>query len=162
AACYCIPKQPDKSRLDPSSPLPVPPEELWAGYGPTLEAYLQSGNEHVRSMREILERSGMPVASAQRVLDFGCAAGRMLRWLHDEASVCEIWGTDIRSSHMIWCKQCLSPPFHFATTTINPHLPFEDRYFGLIYAGSVFTHIDDLADAWLLELRRVLRPGGRC
>ena len=24
----------------------------------------------------------------------------------------------------------------------------------------MFTHIDDLADAWLAELRRVLRPGG--
>jgi hypothetical protein len=31
----------------------------------------------------------------------------------------------------------------------------------LIYAGSVFTHIDDLADAWFLELRRLLKPGGR-
>ena len=42
-----------------------------------------------------------------------------------------------------------------------PHLPFEDRYFDLIYCGSVFTHIDDLTDAWLLELRRVLSPQGR-
>ena len=31
----------------------------------------------------------------------------------------------------------------------------------MIYAGSVFTHIADLAVAWLLELRRVLAPGGR-
>ena len=42
-----------------------------------------------------------------------------------------------------------------------PHLPFEDRYFDLIYCGSVFTHIDDLADAWLLEIKRIMRPGGR-
>ena len=25
----------------------------------------------------------------------------------------------------------------------------------------VFTHIDDLVDSWLLELRRTLKPGGR-
>jgi ubiquinone/menaquinone biosynthesis C-methylase UbiE len=31
----------------------------------------------------------------------------------------------------------------------------------MIYAGSVFTHIDDLADAWLLELRRIVKPNGR-
>ena len=42
-----------------------------------------------------------------------------------------------------------------------PHLPFEDRHFGFVYAGSVFTHIDDLADAWFAELRRILRPGGK-
>jgi SAM-dependent methyltransferase len=42
-----------------------------------------------------------------------------------------------------------------------PHLHFVDRYFNLIYCGSVFTHIDDLAEAWLLELRRILSPHGR-
>jgi ubiquinone/menaquinone biosynthesis C-methylase UbiE len=48
----------------------------------------------------------------------------------------------------------------FANTTTLPHVPYEDNYFDLIYAGSVFTHIADLADAWLLELKRILRPGG--
>ena len=61
---------------------------------------------------------------------------------------------------MIWCQQHLSPPFKFATTTSFPHLPFEDGYFDLIQSFSVFTHICDLAEAWLLELRRILRPGG--
>jgi SAM-dependent methyltransferase len=30
-----------------------------------------------------------------------------------------------------------------------------------VYCGSLFTHIDDLAEAWFAELHRVLRPGGR-
>jgi SAM-dependent methyltransferase len=42
-----------------------------------------------------------------------------------------------------------------------PHLPFEDRSFDLVYCGSLFTHIDDLAEAWFLELHRILRSGGR-
>jgi ubiquinone/menaquinone biosynthesis C-methylase UbiE len=71
-----------------------------------------------------------------------------------------MWGADIQSEHIIWCQQHLSPPFKFVTVTTAPHLPFEDRYFDLIYCGSVFTHIDDLADAWLLELKRILQPGG--
>jgi SAM-dependent methyltransferase len=61
----------------------------------------------------------------------------------------------------VLCQQYLSPPFKFATNTSEPHLPFEDRSFDFIYACSVFTHIADLADLWLLELRRILRPGGR-
>src|SRR5205809_932972 len=59
--------------------------------------------------------------------------------------------------------RCLPPTYGRATdrrSTTLPHLPFEDNYFDLIYSGSVFTHISDLADAWLLELRRVLRPDG--
>jgi ubiquinone/menaquinone biosynthesis C-methylase UbiE len=57
-------------------------------------------------------------------------------------------------------QQHLSPPFCFAATTTFPHLPFEDDSLDLVYCGSVFTHISELADAWLLELRRIVRPGG--
>ena len=85
----------------------------------------------------------------------------MVRWLHDFARAGEVWGVDLVGDLVVWCQQHLSPPFKFVTTTSYPHLPFEDRYFDLIYAGSVFTHIADLAEAWLLELKRILRPGGR-
>ena len=85
----------------------------------------------------------------------------MIRHLEDFAESSEIWGLDINAEQIFWCKQHLDPPFHFATTTTIPHLPFEDGYFDFVYAGSVFTHIDDLADSWLLELRRVLSRDGR-
>ena len=85
----------------------------------------------------------------------------MMRWLADIAHRCEVWGVDISARHIMWCQNHLSPPFKFATVTTAPHLPFEDGYFDLIYCGSVFTHIADLADAWLLELKRIVKPGGR-
>lgn len=78
----------------------------------------------------------------------------MIRWLTKEAKAGEVWGVDIAGSHILWCQQNLPAPFKFATTTSFPHLPFEDNYFDLIYAGSVFTHIADLAESWLLELRQ--------
>ena len=85
----------------------------------------------------------------------------MTRWFYNHVEQCEIWGVDISADHIVWCQQHLSPPFRFATVTTLPHLPFEDNYFDLILAGSVFTHIEDLAESWLLELRRDLAPGGR-
>jgi len=136
--------------------LPIPPRSLWAGY----EEYLESGERDVGRMTSILDEAGFSLTMGCRILDFGCASGRMIRWLKDKATTCEIWGTDISSEHAIWCKLNLSPPFSFITTTTFPHLPFEDRYFDLVYAGSVFTHIDDLADAWFLELRRITKIGG--
>jgi SAM-dependent methyltransferase len=147
--------------VDEETGLAVPPPERWAGYCSTPRDYLDSGKIHVQAMRQIVEGSGFPLTRAGRVLEFGCSAGRMLRWLHDLTPPCEVWGADVTSRDVHWCKQHLSPPFHFVTTTTHPHLPFEDRYFGFVFAGSVFTHLDDLAEAWFQELRRVLRPGGR-
>jgi SAM-dependent methyltransferase len=141
--------------------LPVPPQDLWMGYGTTPECFLDSGKIHVATMKKILESSGFRIKERNRVLDFGCSSGRMIRWLDDFAKQCEIWGVDVSASHIIWCQQHLSPPFNFATVTTAPHLPFEDGYFDLIYAGSVFTHIADLSDAWFLELKRIVRPEGR-
>jgi SAM-dependent methyltransferase len=158
---YLLPETPDKAEFCPESPLPVPPRVLWAGYGKTTEEYVSSGMRDVQTMERLLKASGTSFESSKRILEWGCAAGRMIRWLQPLTEACEIWGTDIDANSIIWCQQHLSPPFHFATTTIYPHLPFEDQYFGLVYAGSVFTHIDDLADAWFLELRRVLRRDGR-
>jgi SAM-dependent methyltransferase len=165
SSSYVLPKVPETTPghccFHESSPLPIPPKDLWVGYGANVEAFLALGRDHIGAMRRIIAETGGSVESAGRILDFGCATGRMIRWLHDLSDTCEIWGTDINSLWVTWCKQYLNPPFHFAASPTVPHLPFEDRYFGLIYAGSVFTHIDDLADAWFLELRRILRPGGR-
>jgi len=84
----------------------------------------------------------------------------MLRCLVDVAEHHEVWGVDINAESISWCEANLSPPFHFLTSTTMPSLPFEDQAFGLVYAGSVFTHISELAETWLAELRRITRPGG--
>jgi SAM-dependent methyltransferase len=139
--------------------LPVPPRELWEGWGEILDHYLDSGRDDVAAMLAVLEGAGVDGEELGRVLDFGCAAGRMLRFL-PRLEGSEYWGVDIKARHIAWCQEHLSPPFFFAANTTFPHLPFEDDTFDLVYCGSVFTHISDLADAWLLELRRVLRPGG--
>lgn len=138
--------------------LPVPPQYLRAGYGDTVEDWLNGGKQNVDKMMMLLNSTNFFLQKGNRVLDFGCAQGRMIRWLTDPAEECEIWGVDVSARHIVWCQENLSPPFNFATVTTLPHLPFEDNYFDL---GSVFTHIDDLSDAWLLELKRIMRPGGR-
>jgi SAM-dependent methyltransferase len=158
---YMVPKHPQSGYEICDSGLAIPPSDLWLGYADSKDEYLASGNTHVTTMLELINASGFSFAGGNRVLDFGCGAGRMIRHLKFLSQTCEIWGTDISAPHICWAKQHLSPPFHFAVTTTIPHLPFEDRYFSFIYCGSVFTHIDDLAEAWLCELRRILSPQGR-
>jgi len=147
--------------IDPNDGLPIPPRELHAGYSHDATSYVAGGRDQHGMMMEIMNQSGFEPGAGGRILDFGCAAGRMIRCFKSWAEHHEIWGVDIRAEHILWCQRNLCPPFRFVTTTTYPHLPFEDNSFGFIYACSVFTHIGDLEDAWLLELRRVLRPGGR-
>lgn len=135
---------------------PIPPRELWLGMAEDAQSYITSGQADVESMARIV---GGALAGAERVLEFGCATGRMLRHL-PERTAAELWGVDISAVHIGWCIDNL-PQMHFATTTIVPHLPFEDRFFDFIFCGSVFTHIEDTRDSWLLELGRTLRPSGR-
>jgi SAM-dependent methyltransferase len=141
--------------------LPIPPRNLWADNCTSAERYLLSGREDIETMRHILGTSGARFEGAGRILDLGCAGGRMIRHLAGAASRVQVWGCDIWADAVAWCQANLSPPFWFATTTVVPHLPFEDRSFGLVYCGALFTQIDDLAEAWFLELYRILRPGGR-
>ncbi len=95
------------------------------------------------------------------ILDFGCATGRITRQLLGVADPdAELWGVDVHAPSIAWCAENLSPPFHFVTCTTAPHLPFRDGYFDLVIAASVLDTMVELRDAWLLELRRVLAPGG--
>jgi ubiquinone/menaquinone biosynthesis C-methylase UbiE len=163
---YIQAKQPQPARrnaFDTKSPnsLPVPPQELWEGYGDSEKTYLDWGKQHIRNMTRILGTDGFEFAAGQRIMELGCAAGRMMRWFADQSSHSELWGCDLSAEHILWCQQNLSPPFNFLTTTAAPSLPFPDCHFDLIYAGSVFTHIGELTDAWLLELKRILKPSGR-
>lgn len=144
-----------------ASELPTPPRELHVGYGDSSDHYLKTGEwDHTAILRN-LQTTGFELGRGDRVLEFGCAAARILRNFRAHAEIAEVWGVDINATSVRWCQQNLSPPLRFCTTTTFPHLPFEDNHFSLIYAASIFTHIFDLDDMWLLELRRILRPGGR-
>ena len=158
---YCVPKVSTTDQVS-GSHLPIPPPDLWVHryLNADFEQYLAGGKKWTDNMLRTLETSGVSLAPQSRILDLGCGDGMMLRQFREVAQNGEAWGTDLNGELMIWCQQHLSPPFRFVTTTSFPHLPFEDGYFDLVYALSVFTHICDLAEAWLLELKRIVRPGG--
>ena len=134
----------------------VPPPDLWEGYAENPADYLAGGRADMAAMLAELESHG--AAPGRTVLDLGCAAGRMIRHF-PAGKESELWGADISGPNILWAQHNL-PAIDFVTTSTAPHLPFADGHFDLVYCGSVFTHIADLADAWLLEIRRILRPGG--
>lgn len=96
-----------------------------------------------------------------RVLDFGCGAGRVLRHMRElVGDDGELHGVDIDRPSIDWLQRHASPPLHAACCDELPALPYPDDHFDLVYVLSVFTHIAEHWAGWLLELRRVLKPGG--
>ena len=152
-----------------SDGFPVVPPPLRHSSAPDFESWLAGGREHFESMLAILRQHALPETPGTRILDYGCSSGRTVRnWGRHEWA--EVWGCEIDFDRTQWCRRNLGHVrqtahgenrFRFVQTRERPPLPFEDGMFDLIYAGSVFTHISHYIDQWLLELRRVLRPGGQ-
>lgn len=123
------------------------------------ETYLERGERTREAIERVLPDDWL--WAGRTVLDFGCGAGRILRHMAPLAPECELWGSDIDAKCIEWDERHLSPPLSFVLNAEYPPLPFEDGKFDLVYAISVFSHIAAHWAAWLLELDRVLAPGGR-
>jgi SAM-dependent methyltransferase len=97
----------------------------------------------------------------KRMLDFGCGAGRFLRNILDWAEIAEIHGSDLDRPMVDWAAENLCPPI--AGVELNgfdPPLAYPDDHFDVVTAFSVFTHLGLNWAEWLLEVRRILKPGG--
>jgi len=103
-----------------------------------MESYLPSGRGDTLILAE---RRGVyrGTLRAMRSGRFGCATSTQL---------------------IAWIDQYFNRPIRAFQNRIQPSLPLEDGYFDLVSAFSVFTHLDQDEMPWLLELRRILRPGG--
>jgi SAM-dependent methyltransferase len=141
--------------------LPVPPPEARERYfeGDDM-SYWTSGLGDRLLLEELGLRLGRPLTAESRLLDFGSSSGRVLRHFANAMPEMRAFGVDLGRHNVEWVRQHLHPAITVAQGTTIPHLPFPDGYFDCIYAGSVFTHIADFEETWLLELSRVLAPKG--
>lgn len=119
-----------------------------------------SGLNDYLDMNNLLESRGDPLRPGDSVLDFGSASGRTLRHFAAQGDDLDLWCYDANRRHIAYCQRYLGDRVRPIFGTLLPHLPIADNSMKLVYAFSVFTHIDEFESAWLAEIRRVLRPGG--
>lgn len=142
--------------------LPLPPALLRYRTSESLskDLFLRVGQGCAAHIENQVRTLGGYLASARRILDFGCGCGRILRWLVDRYPNAEFYGADVDSDAIDWCARHIAGG-RFVSTRPQPPLPYPKGHFDLVYCISVFTHLDErMQDMWLLELRRVLRPEG--
>jgi SAM-dependent methyltransferase len=143
--------------------LPFPPFELAHRVGTLADTEdpWETYERHGRSARAAIEAALGDGWSWQgkTVLDFGAGAGRTLRQFAPEFAAAEFHACDIDATSVRWLDENL-PAVRAFVNEAAPPLDRPDATFDLVYNVSVFTHLIDTWAEWLIELRRVLKPGG--
>lgn len=139
---------------------PVPPEaNMKRVIGDTWGTrFLMGGATIFKNITHCLAELGYGWNDFPRVLDWGCGAGRLTRYLISETGA-EVVGADVDAENIAWCRATYAGA-RFEVFPLRPPVPIEGGFFDLVIGISVLTHLQE-ADQhrWLEELRRVTRPG---
>jgi SAM-dependent methyltransferase len=146
---------------------PVPPERLISRVHGTSDAggFGQVGKTVALDIYGAVAPR-RPLDQPMRILDFGCGCGRVLRYVGIIAAKAAFDASDIDKEAIAWCQdnfpgEAGRSRFAFTVNSDLPPLAFAEGSFDLVYAISVFTHLpEDMQLRWLVELKRVTRPGG--
>ncbi|MER9976387.1 class I SAM-dependent methyltransferase [Mesorhizobium sp. M0085] len=107
--------------------------------------------------RLVVERKLRQDGSAVRALDVGCGVGSLHRYL--DGAFDSLDGCDVSQDSILRAGQD-NPSVTYRACT-SPSLPYEDGAFDLAFASCVVHHVPPSSwSDFLLELRRVVRPGG--
>jgi SAM-dependent methyltransferase len=142
-------------------------DEAFSGTEPTSEADPRTG---YRSWSERYDEPGNPIIAIEEpvvwslldclepgvALDAACGTGRHSRHLADLGH--EVVGVDL-TMEMLGRARRQVPEAAFLEADLR-HIPASDGSFDAIVCGLALAHVADLQGA-IVELARVLRPGGR-
>jgi len=123
-------------------------EALWQ----TLPVGLEPSDFDLRR-RFLLEN----VRAGERVLDVGCAEGRFAAELAGAGT--DVVGIDVAEEPLRRAR-ARHPELDLRLVDEDEPWDLEDASFDAVWAGEVIEHVAETA-AWLSQVRRVLRSGGR-
>jgi SAM-dependent methyltransferase len=134
----------------------VIPNDPMYTYNPDL--YAEAGHTALRFIQLAMLAHGQ-TAPPERILDFACGGGRVLRVLKAAFPDAALTACDLRAPGVEFCERVFG-----ATGLVSDAEPSEielDGPFDLIWSGSLLTHIGP--DRWIEFVKlwdRVLDPGG--
>lgn len=150
-------ESPGVRRLIDEDSMPIPHPDDREGYYDErhLEYWLSGLSDH----RKILKAAGYRSGTKFSILDVGGATGRVTRHAAQDPLI-DAWLCDISINWIDWINKYCTHPVSAFQNRIFPYIQIEDCFFDAVSAFSVFTHLDVDEIPWLLEMRRILKPGG--
>ena len=95
----------------------------------------------------------------KKILDFGCGLGRISLKMYDLIKQ-PTHACDVNQFSTDWLSKQL-PEIDIQNTGFKPPLPYDDETFDAIFSISIWRHLHPkMQIPWLVELRRILKPGG--
>lgn len=140
-------------------PIPIADDRENYHIGNDLEYWISGYNDFLL-IEKLAETYGSPITTNSKVLEFGCASGRVLRHFMAQRSGIKLWGCDLKLRHIEWVRQHLGKDCRLLHNTTFPYIPIPDCTLDVFFAYSVFTHIDDFELLWLSEINRCLKTNG--
>jgi SAM-dependent methyltransferase len=141
----------------------VPPEHL-------LPSYARSRSYTAAGARFLDTAASRGLQPDHRVLDLGCGVGRfavaLAGYLDERGSYV---GIDTHKRSIKICRTYVGRKLdNFTFMRVRPRdaaefrFPFGTASFDFVFSNSLFTHLlPEVAEHYLLEIGRILRPGGR-
>lgn len=125
------------------------------------QEFFATGEREIGTVLKYVETLGLERDSSAPALDFGCGVGRLTRALASRFSEC--WGVDISRTMIEKAREVNHhvPNCRFLLNEADNLRAFADGVFGFVYTSIVLQHMaPGLAQKYLGELARVLKPGG--
>lgn len=146
----------DLGRTDPLWAVLTDPDRRHGGW--QVDEFLATGEEPIAWTRQLVDEAGLSLGD--RVLDFGCGAGRLANAL--ATHVKEVVGVDIAQSMVDEANRINQLPDRVSFVAYDGHrLPFDDESFDAAVSLISIQHSPPSVQlACLVELQRVVRPGG--
>jgi SAM-dependent methyltransferase len=138
---------------------PIPPRGLRERNAVNSIAYWQQAVEEAAAPLDgLLAKVGTRVEDLDRVLDFGCGAGKVVASLRERGP--HISCCDLHEPSIAWLRSTY-PDVDAFVNDYDPPVERPDGSFDLVLAWSVLTHLDrDHQAKWLNDWARLVRPGG--
>jgi ubiquinone/menaquinone biosynthesis C-methylase UbiE len=106
---------------------------------------------------------GGPFPRMGKIMEIGCGTGYAMLNLGLSGVLKEAWGCDISQGMLDVCQENadqLGIIVHLEQADAE-RLPYDDDNFDLVIGHAVLHHLPDL-DASFKEIKRVMKPGGKC